>query len=406
VPSPHEALGDVVRAESGLIVGTLVREVGDFALAEDAVQDAILEALQHWPETGVPQRPSAWLITTARRRAINRLKRDANYLRKLETLGRGVASDDAPEMNTIDDRLPLIFICCHPALKREAQVALTLRSVLGMTTAQLAKAFLTTDATMTKRITRAKQKIVDAGIPFKVPSRSEISQRLREVLAVVYVMFSEGYLSTGPGAAQRAELASDAEWLASLILQLMPDEPEVIGLLALLRLHQARRRARFDSHGHLVLLQHQDRALWDHPTITESIGLLNRAMRQGRPGPYQVQAAIAAYHSLATSWNKTDWSRIVALYDILTTFGDSPVAKLNQAIAVRHRDGSAAALEAVDRLAVRLSGYHLFHATRAELLRDLERNAEALEENRIAMRLTRNPAELHLLHERLEGLIA
>src|SRR5215831_17938051 len=247
-----EALTRYVRNEAGLLVASLTRQLGDFDLAEEAVQDAILEAVRHWPESGVPRQPGAWLRVTARRKAADRLRREARRRHRVELLGRMEETAPGPDSSVIDDRLVLIFMCCHPTLSREAQVALTLRSVLGLTTAQLARAFLTSEATMTKRIVRAKRKIVDAGIPFAEPSADEARARLGEVLAVIYVMFNEGYLSAGPVESERAELASDAEWLASLVLELVPSEPEVIGLLALIRLHQARRRARFDPSDELV----------------------------------------------------------------------------------------------------------------------------------------------------------
>jgi RNA polymerase sigma-70 factor (ECF subfamily) len=397
-----EALALYFRNEAGLLVASLRRQLGDFDLAEEAVQDAILEALGSWPQTRVPDQPGAWLRVTARRKAVDRLRREAGLRDRIQRLGRFEETAPAAEDRVVDDRLVLVFTCCHPTLPREAQVALTLRSLLGLTTAQLAKAFLTTEATMTKRIVRAKRRIVDANIPFSIPAGDDLKGRLAEVLAVVYVMFNEGYLSAGPGASQRAELAEDAKWLASLLVQLLPDEPEVIGLLSLIRLHQARHLARFDAGGEIVLLKDQDRSLWDRAAIDAALVLLNRALRRGQPGFYQAQAAIAACHAIARRWEDTDWHRIVDLYDTLLYLGDSPVAALNRAIALRYRDGPAAALTALDPLAGRLSSYHLFHAARAQMLRELGRTREAADEDRQASRLTSNPAELHLLQWRIE----
>src|SRR5215831_19394855 len=292
-----EALTRYVRNEAGRLVASLTRQLGDFDLAEDAVQDAILEAVRHWPEAGVPRQPGAWLHVTARRKAADRLRRAARQRDRVQLLARMETSAPDPGHELMDDRLVLVFMCCHPTLSREAQVALTLRSLLGMTTAQLAKAFLNTEATMIKRISRAKRKIREANIPFAVPSGDQVVGRLAEVLASVYVMFNEGYLSAGAAEAQRAELAGDAEWLAGLLARLLPDEPEVIGLLVLIRLHNARRLARFDAAGNLVLLEEQDRSLWNRSAIDEGLVLLNRALRMGQPGYYQAQAAIAACHA-------------------------------------------------------------------------------------------------------------
>jgi RNA polymerase sigma factor (sigma-70 family) len=276
-----EALAQYARTEAGLLVASLTRQLGDFDLAEEAVQDAILEAVRHWPESGVPREPGAWLRVTARRRAVDRFRREARHLAGLQLLGQVEQTAAEPDHSVVDDRLVLIFMCCHPTLSREAQVALTLRSVLGLTTQQLAKVFLTTEATMTKRIVRAKRKIVESKVPFAVPSGEEVKGRLAEVLSSVYVMFNEGYLSAGPSESQRAQLAGDAEWLASLLIQLLPEEREAIGLLALMRLHEARRLARFDPEGELVLLKDQDRSLWDRGAIDDALALLNSALRMG-----------------------------------------------------------------------------------------------------------------------------
>jgi predicted RNA polymerase sigma factor len=408
-PAPwgaREALAHYVRNEAGLLVASLTRQLGNFDLAEEAVQDAILEALRHWPESGVPRQPGAWLRVTARRKAADHVRREARHRDRIQVLGRLEETEPVPEQlqpGVIDDRLVLVFMCCHPTLSREAQVALTGRSLLGLTTAQLAKAFLTNEATMTKRIVRAKRKIVEAGIPFAVPSGSQVKARLGEVLASIYVMYNEGYLSAGPATSEREELARDAEWLTGLLARLLPEEPEVVGLLALIRLHQARRRARFDAVGDLVLLEDQDRSLWDREAIDRALALLNRALRRGQPGIYQVQAAIAACHARARRWEDTDWRLIVRLYDELLALGDSPIATLNRAIALRYRDGPEVALAALDATAGRLDSYHLFHSARAQMLRALGRTAEAADEDRRAAGLTSNPAELSLLRRRIEG---
>jgi len=300
-----------------------------------------------------------------------------------------------------DDRLRLIFTCCHPALSREAQVALTLRAVAGLTTIEIARAFITSEATIAQRIVRAKRKIVDANIPYRVPAERDLAERLNEVLAVLYLMFNEGYLATAGEQASRRDVAEDAAWLAGLMVRLMPDEPEALGLLALMRLHLARARARFDDVGNLILLQDQDRDRWDRERIASAIVLLQRAASMHRSGPYQLQAAIAACHAEARAWAETDWPQIVALYDALLEQMPSPVVELNRAIARRYRDGAGAALSDVERLTEALDTYYLFHATRAELLRDLGRELEARAALRRALELTANPAERALLQKRM-----
>ena len=328
---PHAALERVFREEAGRLTASLVRLLGDFALAEELVAEALVEALEHWPRAGVPERPGAWLLTTARRKGLDRLRREAKYAEKL----RLVAALGAPPPREPDDRLRLIFTCCHPALAREAQVALTLRAVVGLTTAEIARAFLVSEATLAKRIVRAKAKIVAAGIPYRVPGPDELRPRLAEVLTVLYLVFNEGYLATGGEAAVRHDLARDAEWLAGLLVRLLPDEPEPLGLLALMRLHLARWPARLDAQGHLVLLEHQDRARWDRPAIAAAVRLIQRAAERGRPGPYQLQAAIAAVHCEAPSWEATDWPQLLGLYTLLAALDPSPVVRLNGAIALR-----------------------------------------------------------------------
>jgi RNA polymerase sigma factor (sigma-70 family) len=389
----HAELVRVIRQHAGQLAASLVRVTGDFATAEDLVQDAVVAALRHWPAEGIPQRPDAWLFTVARRRGLDALRREGNYRLKLAQLQWPVQPDP-------DERLRLIFTCCHPALPRQAQIALTLRVVCGLTTAQIARAFLVPETTVAQRITRAKRKITEAGIPYRVPADDELGARLSEVLAVIYLLCNEGYLATAEQAQSR-DLVEDAEWLASLLHQLMPTEPEVAGLLALIRLHRARTAARFDRDGGLVLLQHQDRSRWDREAITEATRLLARAAKQRRPGPYQLQAAIVACHAEAERWEDTDWEQIVLLYDMLLALAPSPVTRLHRAIALRYTAGPGAAMAELDALAGALEGYHLYHATRAELLRELGDPDRARAADRRALELTANPAEQAVLQQRI-----
>jgi RNA polymerase sigma factor (sigma-70 family) len=388
----RDALARVVREHAGRLTASLVALLGDFATAEDLVQDAVLAALRRWPAEGVPDRPAAWLFTVARNRGLDVLRREANYRRKLALLPSPVPPEP-------DGRLRLVFTCCHPALSREAQVALTLRTVCGLTTTQLARAFLVPEATIAQRITRAKRKITDAGIPYRVPPADELPARLGEVLTVIYLLFNEGYLASG-GAAERRELADDAEFLAALLHGQMPAEPEVAGLLALIRLHRARAATRFDAAGELVLLADQDRSRWDRDAIDAAVRLLTRAAARHRPGPYQLQAAIVACHAEADGFAGTDWPQIVLLYDLLLSCAPSPVTRLHRAVALRYVTGPAAALAELAPLAGPLDRYHLYHATRAELLRDLGRRGEARDADRRALALTANPAEQSLLARR------
>jgi RNA polymerase sigma factor (sigma-70 family) len=388
----------VFREEAGRLTAALVRTLGDFDLAEELVQEALLEAVAHWPREGIPEKPGAWLLTTARRKAVDQLRRQARFRDKLVQLEGALMRDDTAEG---DDRLRLIFTCCHPALSREAQVALTLRAVAGLTTIEIARAFITSEATIAQRIVRAKRKIVEAKIPYRIPAERDIDERLEEVLGVLYLMFNEGYLATAGERASRRDLAEDAAWLAGLMVRLMPEEPEALGLLALMRLHLARVEARFDGAGNIVLLQDQDRARWDQERIGSAMILLQRAATLRRSGPYQLQAAIAACHAEARAWEETDWRQIVALYDALLELLPSPVVQLNRAIARRYLDGAGPALPEVDALAEALDNYYLFHATRAELLRDLEREPEARAALARALELTANPAERALLRKRL-----
>jgi len=399
-------LAETVREERGRLVASLVRVLGDWELAEELVQEALVAALETWPRDGLPRNPGAWLLTTARHRAIDRLRRDARYRERLGIIGeelRTMSSSWAETGGVLaqDDRLRLIFTCCHPALSREAQVALTLRTVAGLETPAVARAFLVPEATVAQRIVRAKRKIHDAGIPYRVPEAAELPARLEQVLAVLYLVFNEGYLASAGEAAERRDLAQDAAWLASLLVRLMPDEPEAIGLLALMRLHLARADARFAADGSLVLLPDQDRSTWDHPAIADAHALLERALRMGRVGPYQLQAAIVACHATSPSYTRTDWEEVVALYDRLLQLTPTPVVALNRALAVAELRGPAEALAALDPLAGRLADYHLYHAARGLLLRRLGRVEEAQATERRALSLTANPAERRLLEERL-----
>ena len=378
----------------------MVRILGDFDVAEEVVQDSIVAALEKWPEQGIPDNPGAWLMTAARRRAIDLLRRHRTYADKLALLERSQLPGDGA---AADDRLRLIFTCCHPALAPEAQVALTLRAVAGFTTREIASAFLVSEATMAQRIVRAKRKIVEANIPYRIPEGPELIARLEAVLAVLYLMFNEGYLSRGSEAAHRRDIAEDALWLATLLSRLLPGQPEVLGLIALMRLHVARAAARFDAKGDMVLIADQDRSLWDATAIRQATAILERAAGMERPGPYQLQAAIAACHAEAPSWAATDWPQVLGLYDLLVAIADTPVVRLNRAVAMSHVRGPEAALGEVNGLALELDGYHLFHATRAELLDAMGQAGPAREARLRALALCENPAERALLQRKLAG---
>lgn len=376
-----------------------MRLLGDFDVAEEIVQDTLLLALERWRRDGIPQRPGAWLATAARRRAIDQLRRDARFRRKLALLkAQPAAGAEEP-----DDRLRLIFTCCHPSLSPRAQVVLTLRAVCGFTTAEIAAAFLLSEAAVSQQVHRARCKIVQAGVPYRVPAPDEMAERLDRVLTVLYLMFNEGYLSSGAAEPARRDLAEDATWLAALVVRLLPAEPEALGLLALMRLHLARAAARFDAAGELVLLADQDRARWDREAIVDAVRLVERAGAMRRPGPYQLQAAIAACHAEAPSREATDWPQILVLYDLLLRFNSSPVVRLNRAVALRWVGGAEAALAEVEALARELDGYHIFHATRAELLLELGRREQARAAELRALGLTVNRAERSLLERRLAG---
>jgi RNA polymerase sigma-70 factor (ECF subfamily) len=385
----------------------LIRVLGDFELAEDAVQEAFAEALRTWPERGVPRNPGAWITTTARNRAIDRIRRERALREKTEALTRleALGGDETDVSAIPDDRLRLIFTCCHPALQLEARVALTLKTLGGLTTGEIARAFLVAETTMAQRLVRAKRKIRDAAIPYRVPPPELLPERLPGVLSVLYLVFNEGYAAT-TGPLLRVDLCDEAIRLARVVRALMPAEPEADGLIALMLLQHSRRDARATSDGGLVLLEQQDRARWDHEMIDEGLALLDDALTAGRAGPYQVQAAIAALHARAPRPEDTDWPQIAALYGALERMTPTPVVALNHAVAIAMADGPERGLPLVDALATDLDGYHLFHSARADLLRRLDRPDEAGVAYRRALELATNPTERSFLERRLAEVTA
>jgi RNA polymerase sigma-70 factor (ECF subfamily) len=402
-------------AEWGRVVAHVIRVTGDWDLAEECAQDAFTKALERWPRDGIPTSPAGWLKTTARNRALDQLRRTSVGAEKLREVAMSSPEDpgndddnDDGESGIGDDRLRLMFTCCHPALHIEAQVALTLRTLAGLTTAEIARAFLVPDETMAKRLVRAKHKIHDAAIPFRVPPAHQLPERTVAVLAVLYALFNEGYSATAGADLIRQSLCAEALRLARLLAELMPDEPEALGLLSLITLHNARRAGRVDDAGDLVTLENQDRSTWDTNAIDDACVILDAAIRLGRPGPYQVQAAIAACHASAATSADTDWIEIAALYGRLSQMIPSPVVALNRAVAVAMIDGPTAGLALVDELEASgdLSGYHLLAATRADLLRRLGRNEEAVVAYQRALELAPTDAEQRYLTKRISEATA
>ena len=401
----------IYRAESRRVLASLIRLLGDFDRAEEALHDAFAAAMQQWPERGVPANPRTWLVSAGRFKAIDAVRRAARFDASQGAIADGLALRHAaqPELDDEsfdDDWLRLIFTCCHPALSPDARIALTLREVCDLTTEQVARAFLSTPPTIAQRIVRAKAKIRDAGIPYTIPTRADMPERLDEVLHVVYLVFSEGYAATSGDAVVRGELTREAIRLGRLLLELLPHEGEVAGLLALMLLHDSRRMTRTTASGEIALLGEQDRSVWDRSAIAEGTGLVERAMRSGRFGPYAVQAAIAALHAEAPSAEATDWAQIAGLYDVLLRIEPTPIVELNRAVAVAMRDGAAAGLALVDEILARgeLASYHLAHAARADLLARLGRRAEAVAAYERAHALATQEPERRFLARRMAEL--
>lgn len=406
----RERVEAVYREDSRRVLATLIRLLGDFELAEEALHDAFAAAVQQWPRDGVPGNPRAWLVSAGRFKAIDRIRRRARFDASLLQLAQHLDSEaeaagPGEDESVEDDRLRLIFICCHPALPADAQIALTLREVCGLTTEEVARAFLSSATTVAQRIVRAKAKIRDAGIPYEVPTATELPERLDSVLHVIYLLFNEGYSASSGAALTRHDLSAEAIRLVRLLIELLP-EPEAQGLLGLMLLHESRRPARSTASGELVLLDEQDRSLWNPQQIAEGIDLVERALRSRRFGPYSLQAAIAAVHAEAPNAEATDWRQIVGLYDVLARIEPSPVVELNRAAAVAMAEGPLAGLQLIDALLARgeLADYHLAHAARADLCRRLGRTADARAAYERALALARQDAERRFLQQRLDEL--